>query len=210
MEAFMWRHHPQHARVKELLAAGEIGEPALLRATFSFSMDPERRTRDVRVNPGLDGGAFMDVGCYALNAARYLFDAEPVEVSALQRKDPTLGVDTGLAAVLRFPGDRLAVVDGSFDVAGPQRYEILGARGSILVEPAFQPSPDGATFTVIRGAERHVVDAPGVDQYALEADHFVQSVRAGRLLPPAEDGLAQARALEALYRSAETGQAVRL
>jgi D-xylose 1-dehydrogenase (NADP+, D-xylono-1,5-lactone-forming) len=210
MEAFMYRHHPQHARVHELLAAGEIGTPALLRATFSYTMDAQRRTHDVRVNPTLDGGAFMDVGCYALNAARFLFGAEPVEVTALQRFDQHLGVDTTLAGVVRFPGDRLALIDGSFDVGGPQRYEIVGDRGCIIVEPAFQPSPDGATFTVVRGGERRTVDVPGVDQYALEADHFVQSVRAGRLLPPAEDGRAQARAVEALYRSAETGQAVRL
>jgi D-xylose 1-dehydrogenase (NADP+, D-xylono-1,5-lactone-forming) len=210
MEAFMYRHHPQHVRVRELLAAGEIGEPTILRATSSFAMDAERRTRDVRVNPTLDGGAFMDVGCYALNAARFLFDAEPVEVTALQRFDPTLGVDTSFAALARFPGDRLAVVDGSFDVSGPQRYEIVGFRGSIVVDPAFQPNPDGTAFTLIRGGERQVFDVPGVDQYALEADHFVRSVRAGTLLPPAEDGRAQARAVEALYRSAEAGQAVRL
>ena len=210
MEAFMYRHHPQHVRVRELLAAGEIGRPALLRATFSFAMDAERRARDVRTNAALDGGAFMDVGCYALNAARFLFDAEPVEVTALQRCDPALRVDTTFAGLIRFPGDRLALIDGSFDVAGPQRYEVVGDRGAIVVDPAFQPSPDGATFTIVRGGERRTVDVPGVDQYALEADHFVRSVRAGQLLPPAEDGRAQARAVEALYTSAETGRAVRL
>jgi predicted dehydrogenase len=210
MEAFMYRHHPQHVRVRELLAAGEIGQPALLRATFSFAMDAERRARDVRTNAALDGGAFMDVGCYALDAARFLFDAEPIEVTALQRFDPALRVDTTFAGVLRFPGDRLALIDGSFDVAGTQRYEVVGDRGSIVVDPAFQPSPDGATFTIVRGGERRTVDVPGAEQYALEADHFVRSVRAGRLLPPAEDGRAQARAVEALYTSAETGRAVRL
>jgi D-xylose 1-dehydrogenase (NADP+, D-xylono-1,5-lactone-forming) len=210
MEAFMYRHHPIHLRVRELLAAGEIGQPALLRATFSFAMDAERRARDVRTNAALDGGALMDVGCYALNVARFLFDAEPAEVTALQRFDPVLRVDTTFAGVMRFPGDRLALIDGSFDVAGPQRYEVVGDRGSIVVDQAFQPSPDGATFTVVRGGERRTVDVPGAEQYALEADHFVQSVRAGHLLPPAEDGRAQARAVEALYTSAETGQAVRL
>jgi D-xylose 1-dehydrogenase (NADP+, D-xylono-1,5-lactone-forming) len=210
MEAFMYRHHPLHTRVRELLAAGEIGEPAVMRATFSFAMDAKRRSRDVRVNPELDGGALMDIGCYTLNAARYLFDAEPIEVTALQRFDPSLGVDTSFAAVARFPADRLALLDGSFDVRGPQRYEVVGFGGSIVVDPAFQPGPDVASFTVVRGGERHVVEVAGADQYALEADHFVQSVRAGRLLPPAEDGRAQARAIEALYRSAETGQAVRL
>lgn len=210
MEAFMYRHHPQHARVRELLAAGQIGAPTFVRATFSFPMDTERRNRDVRVKPELDGGALMDVGCYPLNAARFLFDAEPTEVTALQRFDPALGVDTSFAALARFPGDRLAMVDGSFDVSGPQRYEIVGFRGSIVVDRAFQPGSEAASFTVMRGDERHSVEVRGIDQYALEADHFVQSVRAGRLLPPAEDGRAQARAIEALYRSAETGQAVRL
>jgi predicted dehydrogenase len=210
MEAFMYRHHPQHARVRELLAAGEIGTPTLVRASHSFAMDADRRSRDVRVRPDLDGGAFMDVGCYALNAARFLFDAEPIEVIALQRFDPSLGVDTSFAAVARFPGDRLATIDGSFDVNGPQRYEIAGDRGTIVVDPCFQPGLDATTFTIVRGGERRLVDVPGVDHYACEADHFVQSVRARRLLPPAEDGRAQARAIEALYRSAETGQAVRL
>jgi xylose dehydrogenase (NAD/NADP) len=211
MEAFMFRHHPQHARVRELLAAGTIGEPAFVRASFAFAMPPARRAvPDVRVQAGLDGGALMDVGCYALNAARFLFDAEPIEVTALQRKDPELHVDTSFAAVARFPGDRLAMLDGSFDASGPSRYEITGFSGSILVERAFQPERLTAEITVVRGGERRIEEIPGTDQYGLEADHFARSVRAGRLLAPAEDGLAQARAVEALYRSADTGQSVRL
>jgi xylose dehydrogenase (NAD/NADP) len=211
MEAFMYRHHPQHGRVRQLLAEGAIGEPVFVRASHCFAMDEARRGRpDVRVQAALDGGAFMDVGCYALNAARFLFDAEPVEVTALRRLDPAFGVDTSFAAVARFPGDRLALLDGSFDTSGPARYEIGGFGGSILVERAFQPESGPAAITIVRGGERHVEEVPGVDQYAREADHFVQSVEAGRLLPPAEDGRAQVRALEALYRSAETGQAVRL
>ena len=211
MEAFMFRHHPRHARVRELLAAGEIGEPAVIRASFAYAMPPARRAvPDVRVQATLDGGAFMDVGCYALNAARFLFDAEPTEVTAFQRKDPGLGVDTSFAAVARFPGDRLALIDGSFDASGPQRYEITGFSGSILVDRAFQPETAPSQVIIQRGNERRTEEIPGTDQYGLEADHFVNSVRAGRLLPPAEDGLAQARALEALYRGAESGQSVRL
>ena len=211
MEAFMFRHHPQHARVRELVAAGAIGEPAFVRASFAFAMPPARRAiPDVRVQADLDGGAFMDVGCYPLNAARFLFDAEPVEVTAIQRKDPDLGVDTSFAAVARFPGDRLALLDGSFDASGPTRYEMTGFSGSIIVEKAYQPERLPAEITIVRGSDRQTEQIAGADQYGLEADHFARSVRAGRLLAPAEDGLAQARALEALYRSAETGQAVRL
>ena len=211
MEAFMYRHHPQHARVRELLAQGAIGEPAFVRASFAFAMPPARRAvPDVRVNASLDGGAFMDVGCYALNAARFLFDAEPIEVTALQRKDPEMHVDTSFAALARFPGDRLALMDGSFDANGPSRYEISGFGGSILVEKAFQPERLPSDITIVRGNDRQTEQIAGTDQYGVEADHFVRSVRAGKLLAPAEDGVAQARALEALYRSAETGQAVRL
>ena len=210
MEAFMFRHHPRHARVRQLLAEGAIGEPAVARASFAFAMTPARRASgDVRVQPALDGGAFMDVGCYALNAVRYLFDAEPVEVTALQRIDPALGVDTVFAGVLRFPGDHLALIDGGFE-ANSQRYEISGFGGSIVVERAFQPETAPSLITITCGGEQQVEEVPGVDQYGCEADHFVQSVRAGRLLPPAENGLAQARALEALYLSAATGQSIRL
>ena len=212
MEAFMYRHHPQHAHVRRLLDAGTIGEPVIVRAAFNYSMDDERRGRpDVRVQAALDGGAFMDVGCYALNAARFIFEAEPIEVTAVQRLDPGLGVDTTMTAIARFPGDRMALMEGSFDVSGPARYEISGFNGEIILERAFQPGFEPAAITVVRnGGQRTVEHAPGANQFGLEADHFVQSVRAGRLLAPAENGLAQARALEALYRSAESGQPVRL
>jgi predicted dehydrogenase len=211
MEAFMWRHHPRHARVRELLAEGMIGEPAMARASFTYSLTAERRAaNDVRIQPALDGGSFMDVGCYALNAVRYLFDAEPIEVTAIQRMDPSFGVDMLLAAVLRFPGDRLGVIDGGLDATNPQRYEISGFGGSILVERAFQPETDPSSIAVLKGDEQHTEEIAGTDQYGQEADHFVRSVRAGRLLAPAENGIAQARALEAIYQSAETGQAVRL
>ncbi|MDQ3702357.1 MAG: Gfo/Idh/MocA family oxidoreductase [Chloroflexota bacterium] len=211
MEAFMYRLHPQHARVRELLQEGVIGPPVFVRATFCFSMDAARRAAgDVRLQAGLDGGALMDVGCYAVNAARYLFDAEPVEVTAQQRLDPAFGVDTAFAGVLRFAGDRLALIDGSFDAAGTQRYEIAGPSGLIQAQRAFLPGEGATTIDIVSGSQRCSEDVPGQDQYGLEADHFARSVRSGRLLPPAEDGLAQAATMEALYRSADTGQAVRL
>ena len=211
MEAFMWRHHPQHARVKELVAAGTIGEPSIVRGTFGWAMTPERRASgDVRLRADLEGGALMDVGCYPLNAARFLFEAEPVEVVALQRVDPEHGVDTAFAAAIRFPGGRLAVIDTSFDVLRTFRYEVAGPLGSIVAERAFQPADEPAPIRILRDGEEDVELVPGADPYAREADHFARSVRAGRLLPPAEDGLAQARAIEALYRSAESGASVPL
>jgi xylose dehydrogenase (NAD/NADP) len=211
MEAFMYRLHPQYTHVRELIDAGTIGEPATVRASFCFHMGPERREQgDVRLQPDLEGGALMDVGCYAVNVARYVFGAEPVEVSAQQRVAPQFGIDTSFAAVLRFPGDRLALIDGSFDVSSPQRCEVAGPRGTILVERAFLPGDAPAAIHVTADGQRQTEEIPADDQYALEADHFARSVRAGRLLPPAEDGLAQAAVIGALYESAETGRTVRI
>jgi predicted dehydrogenase len=211
MEAFMYRLHPQHARVKQLIAEGTVGDPVFVRASFCFHMAPERRAQgDVRLQAALEGGALMDVGCYAVNAARYLFEAEPVEVSAQQRRDPQHGIDMSFAGVMRFPGDRLALIDGSFDAAGPQRYEVGGTRGAIVVERAFLPGDAKAVVHVTAGGERRSEEVTPADQYALEADHFARSVRTGRLLPPAEDGVAQAAVIGALYESAETGRTVAL
>jgi predicted dehydrogenase len=211
MEAFMYRHHPQHARVKALIQEGAIGEPVFVRASFCFSMPPARRDEgDVRLQPELEGGALMDVGCYAVNATRLLFGAEPQEVTGLQRIDPRHGVDTAFGGVLRFSGDRIAVIDGSFDSAGPARYEVSGPGGQILVEKPWLPGTGPGLIHVVQGGTRRTEEVPGVDQYALEADHFARSVRAGRLLPSAEDGVAQATVIGALYESAESGQAVRL
>jgi predicted dehydrogenase len=207
----MYRLHPQHARVLDLLGQGTIGSPVFVRASFCFAMDAARRqSGDVRLQAGLAGGALMDVGCYAVDVARYLFGAEPLAASAQERRDPHFGVDTAFAGTLRFPGDRLALIDGSFDAAGTQRYEVAGPGGVIRVERAFLPGEGQATISVSAGGQERTETVPGADQYALEADHFARSVRAGRLLAPAEDGLSQAAAVEALYESAATGRTVML
>jgi len=209
MEAFMYRLHPQHARVLELIQEGVIGEPVFVRATFCFAMARERReARDVRLQGELQGGALMDVGCYAVNAARFVFEAEPLEVAALERRDRANDVDTAFAGTMRFPGDRLAQIDGSFDASGTQRYEVAGAGGTILVERAFLPGESGGTLRINAGGQTRVEEVAGGDQYGLEADHVARSVRAGRLLPPAEDGVRQAATMEALYASAAGGRSV--
>jgi len=202
MEAFMWRHHPQHARVRGLLEAGAVGDPRLVRASFTYLMAPGA---NIRARADLDGGSLMDVGTYAVNAARWVFQSEPEQVSAQQVVDPTTGVDVAFAGVLRFPGGRLALVDSSFQQQSlTHRYEVAGPEGRLLVERAFRPDNDAGVLRLIRGATEHVEEVPAANQFAAEADHFARSVRAGHLLPPAEDGVAQARVLEALYASAGT------
>src|SRR5437588_3784888 len=109
MEAFMWRHHPQHARVRELLNDGAIGEPSFVRASFGYVINPAREAGglNVRLDEALEGGSLMDVGCYSVNVSRWAFSSEPVAVAAQQRIDPKYGVEVSFGGVLRFPEGQL-------------------------------------------------------------------------------------------------------
>ena len=200
MEAFMWRHHPQHARVRALIDAGDIGEPRMVRSSFTYLISPD--PTNVRLQAVLEGGSLMDVGCYPVNVARWVFGVEPTDVVGRQVVDPTYGVETTFSGILRFPGDRLALVDSSFAQAHQAEYEIVGTEGRIVVDRAFRPDAQPGRITIWRGSDQRVEEVGPANQFALEVDHFAASVRAGRLLPPAENGVAQTRVIEALYLSA--------
>ncbi len=201
-EAFMWRHSPQTRRLRALLDDGAIGEVRLVRASFSFLLAADG---DVRLDPALDGGALMDVGCYCVSGAR-MVAGEPVSVSA---QAVTSGVDLRLAALLRFPGDVLATIDCGLDVAGRHELEVAGTAGRlVLADPWHGREP---RIVVERGGEREVVEMQAADSYALELEDVSEAIRDGRepLLGRA-DAVGQARAIAALYRSAAEGREVAL
>ena len=204
MEAFMWRHHPQHRRVRELLTSGIIGDPNFVRASFTFVIGEQvEHHTNVRLQQDLEGGSLMDIGCYGVNAARWVFESEPKVALGQQSVDPEHGVDMAFAGVLRFSAHRLAVFDSSFVSAPRNTYTVEGPLGTLHVERAFRPDDDPATIVVTRPDQPVLVEQiPAAHQFALEIDHFAESVAAGRLLAPAEDGVAQARVIEALYASA--------
>jgi predicted dehydrogenase len=213
MEGFMWRYHVQHRRVWELIEAGAIGEPTFVRASFSFrvSRPPTGVAPNVRLQSALQGGSLMDVGCYGVNAARWLLGDEPTEVVGQQIVDEEFGVDLSFGAVLRFPGNRQALVDSSLTRAASNTYTVEGSDGSLRVERAFRPDANPGRIALLRpNQQAEVEDIPAVDQFTGEVDHFVESVAAGSLLPPAEDGVSQARVIEALKHSAATGRSVAL
>jgi len=203
MEAFMWRHHPQTKRLAELVAEGAIGELRLIRATFSFLLT---RLDDVRLDPVLDGGALMDVGCYCISGAR-LLAGEPDAVSG-QAVTTALGVDVRFAATLDFGGEVLGHFDCAFDL--PLRAELtaVGSEGQLhLADPWFAQSPGIELHRADGATER--IDVPGDARYAPQWRNFAAAVRGEE--PPLlgrDDALGQARVLEALYRSATEGRAV--
>jgi D-xylose 1-dehydrogenase (NADP+, D-xylono-1,5-lactone-forming) len=205
MEAFMWRHNPQTRRLRALLDDGAIGELRLVRASFSFALSA---ATDVRLDAALDGGALMDVGCYCVSGARLVAGSEPVGVTAQTVVGPS-GVDTRLAATLRFDGDVLATIDCGLDVAGRHELEVGGSEGRIvLADPWHCRAP---RIVVERGGEREVVEIEAQDSYRLELEDCSAAIRGERApLLGRADALGQARTIEALYRSADEGRAVTL
>ena len=210
MEAFMWRHQPRSLELRKRVAQGLIGELRLIRSSFSFPIEPG----DWRLDPDRGGGALWDVGCYGISTARFFTGEEPGSVRALSNFGPT-GVDLTLTASLRFPRGTLASIDCSFEQPFRCVYELVGTRGVIEVPDAYLPPATGSPIARLRTLGSHSDSDAGGDlgktlefapanQYAEMVDAFAHSVAAGRLLQPAEDGLAQMRVLDAILESARS------
>lgn len=206
MEGFMYRHHPQHAFVQEQLAAGAIGEVAHFRGVFTYPATADHA--GIRWNPTQGGGAFLDVGVYPLNAARWLLSAEPISAQVVRRTDPVTGVDLHTAALLAFPEGRTASLIGGFDQAFTSRYELVGREGSITAERAFQVGESGVRVLIrANNSDTEVATFfPHVDQFQLEVEHFAACVLDPTLpLAPGEDGVAQAHAQALVVGSSVIG-----
>jgi D-xylose 1-dehydrogenase (NADP+, D-xylono-1,5-lactone-forming) len=198
MEAFMWRHHPQTKKLVELVRAGRIGEPRVVLARFSFPLaDPG----NVRLRPELDGGGLMDVGCYCVSAAR-LIAGEPQLAFGRQVVGPT-GVDVRFLGTLEFRGGLLAHFTCGLDIPFSARLEVVGSEASAVVA-----DPWGCRDPHVRiGDER--VDVDEADRYRLQLENMSDAIRGhGELLLGRADALGQARTIDALYRSAWSGEAV--
>jgi D-xylose 1-dehydrogenase (NADP+, D-xylono-1,5-lactone-forming) len=193
MEAFLWRHSPQTKRLGELLAAGAVGRLRVVRATFGFLLE---REGDVRLSRELQGGALMDVGCYCVSAAR-LAAGEPVDVRAEQVVGGD-GVDVRLAATMRFAGDVLGVIDCALDAPLGHRLTIVGDEGELVLEDPFHGRNPGILH------DGKLIEVPFANPYAAQFENFSAAVRGeAEPLLGARDAIAQAAAIEALYRSAE-------
>ncbi len=199
-EAFMWRHHPQTQRLRELLDDGVIGRLRLVRASFSFPLgEPD----DIRLNGELDGGALMDVGCYCVSGSRFVAGTEPERVAG-ERVLGGKGVDVAFSATLRFPDDVLAQFDCGLAVQDRFGLEAIGEEGSLYVADPWHGRSPGIVLT--RGGKDETIEIAGANPYSHELENFARAARGEE--PPllgVQDALAQARVIEALYASAESG-----
>ena len=206
-EAFMVRHHPQWRRARELVRAGRIGELQAVQVFFAyFNDDPG----NIRNQPGIGGGALYDIGCYAVLAGRYLFEAEPLRVVSLVDRDPRMGTDRLTSALLDFGAARQLNFTVSTQSVRFQRVQVVGTLGRIELfipfnaargEPMHLALDEGGRLD---GSSVTVETLPAADQYRLQVEDFSRRVRGDGRGPQAagvDDAVAQARVIDALWRS---------
>jgi predicted dehydrogenase len=207
MTAYRLHFEAINLEVVDLVRKGRIGEPKFFNSSFSMTV----RRGDIRTKKAFGGGSLYDIGVYCINAARYLFRSEPKEVMAVSVNSGVKAlaeIDESTAAILRFDGDRVASFVTSFNGGSVAEYRIVGTKGDIHVDPAYEYAEGlGYTLTVDGKPRRKTIGRR--DQFAPQLIHFSDCILRDRTPEPSgEEGRQDIRIVEALYRSAATGKAV--
>lgn len=203
MEAFMWRFHPMHLRARQLIREGALGPVQFVRSAFTFTIT---RGPNVRLDADLAGGGLMDVGCYCISEARFLFEDEPTRVYARADYDEEYHVDMLASGLLEFPNGRRATFDCGFALPYRCDYEVVGSKGRIYCPNAILPG-DHAELKIEIGGKTDRETFQGVNQWALEFEHLSKCiVEDTRPAYDTEDAIKQQKVIDAIYRSTRSGQ----
>jgi predicted dehydrogenase len=209
MIAYRLHFEEINLRAVELVRGGRLGEPKYFNSSFSMKVKPG----NIRTRRETGGGTLYDIGIYCINAARYLFRAEPKEVMALSVNsvpDKLPDIDESTASILRFDGERIASFVTSFNAADAASYQIVGADGRLDVDPAYEYS-EGLAYTLTVDGKTEKKKIGKRDQFAPELLYFSDCVLNDRQPEPSgEEGLQDVRIIAALLESAETGKAVQV
>jgi predicted dehydrogenase len=207
-EAFMVRSTPWWQRVRALAQEGRLGRVAAIQTAFSYYLDDPD---NIRSKPEMGGGGLMDIGCYAIATARFVWGAEPLRVAALIERDPAMGTDRLTSAVLQFPDGHLTFTC-STQLAPHQRVTVMGTKARIEVLIPFNAPPDAPCRILIDdgealdGSGAVAEDFPVTDQYTAQGDAVSRAILGEAPLEfPLEDAIANMRVIEAVFRAAESG-----
>lgn len=203
MEAFMYRHHPQWQKARQLVDSGEIGELRSVQSSFSyFNTD----ANNIRNSVSAGGGALMDIGCYCISVPRFIFGSEPQRVCAWVEHDPTFGTDRLASGLLDF-GSGTATFTCSTQLTPYQRVNILGTAGRVEIEIPFNAPPDKpCRIWHEKSGETKEIAFDVCDQYTIQGDLFSQAILDNTAVPtPLCDGVANMRVIERIKQSAATG-----
>jgi len=203
MEAFMYRHHPQWQRARQIVAEGGIGTLRTIQSIFSYyNTDPG----NVRNQADIGGGGLMDIGCYNISISRFIFGAEPQRVCGIVEYDPQFKTDRLASGMLDF-GRGTATFTCSTQLSSYQRVHIFGDTGRIEIEIPFNAPPDRPCkiWHQHDGAIDEIV-FDVCDQYTLQGDALARAILDDTPVPtPIEDAVANMAVIEALVHSAKSG-----
>jgi len=204
-EAFMYRHNPQTKRLRQLLDEGAVGQVRVIHSAFSYSLYD---SDNIRLRTDLEGGALMDVGCYCVSGSRLAAGGEPLSLYGQSWVGET-GTDWVFTGSMRFDRDVLAIFDCGTALPERDELEVIGSEGSLFLDDPWHCNVP--VIELRRDGEVERIELERADSYRLELENVSDAIDGkAELLLGREDAVSQARALEALHRSAETGEAVRL
>ena len=210
MEGFMYRQHPQHARVKELINSGLIGDVRSVRSCFSFMMQPARMYR-LAENIEHGGGAMWDIGCYAIHAARLPFGEKALAVTAMAKYTDT-GADISSSGIIDFGDGKYAQFDFSFERARRAEYEIIGTKGGIKCHNVWAKQAETPVLSWWTEAGQQCGERLTTsNHFRLEVEHFGDCVLNGKT--PAlslADAKSNCQIIVAALKSAAKGVTVQL
>ncbi len=208
MEGFMYRFHPQHARIKEIVDSGLIGEVRAVRASYSFMMRPARMYR-LANDADMGGGAMWDIGPYAIHSMRWCFGAEPKSVVATAKYVES-GADSVMSGVFDFGAGKLGHFDISFERSRKSEYEIIGTKGWVKCNAAWQLPGDVPVITWWTEAGQQCEERyPAANHFNLEIEHFSDCVLNGKApLLSFEDAKANCRAIGAALKASAEGKRI--
>lgn len=205
MTSYRLHHDVGTIAALQAIREGRIGEPLFMSATFSFQSDIGNHRLEVEHW----GGPLQDIGIYCINAARHVFEADPIAVSAMSTRragDPRFAnVDDSIAVTLRFPGDRLAQFYCSFGAYPVDTYQVVGTDGVLNMDPGFRFEHSMAMALRSRD-ENEYVNFPHYDHFAGQIAYFSDCIAQGKPPQPCgEEGLADLEILFAIERAAASG-----
>ena len=205
-EAFMYRHHPQTLKVKELVDGGALGKLQLIKGAFTYTLTREGNFRSAKE---MGGGSIWDVGCYPISFARMLVGEEPAEVFGWQVLGPD-GSDVSFIGQMKFTNGVHAQFDSGFQSPLRVFMEIIGSEGSLYIP---QPVKPGLKTEIIlkRGDQTETIPIKGQELYMGEVDDMCDAILLGKPTRMSlEDSRGNIAAILALVQSAETGKVVRI
>ncbi len=205
-EAFMYRHHPQTLKVKEMVDGDAIGKLQMIKGAFTFTL---KQKDDIRLKKETGGGSIWDVGCYPISYARMVTGREPIEVFGQQVKGTT-GVDVTFMGQLRFPDDVLAQFDCGFSSPNRSYIEIIGSSGILSIPKPFKPGLD-ENILLTQKDQTETKKITGQELYIGEVEDMADAVLLGKSPRVGlDDSRGNAATMLGLIKSAESGESVML